>query len=495
MNNDEAIKCIEIAEAAIARGDYEKAKRFLQKSLKMCPTEKAKKLLSECDRSQSRPKGGGPTPSRRKISKEEETKESSTNKGYSNEDARLAADIVSKTDYYSILGVAKTATEDEIKKQYKKLALKLHPDKNRAPQAADAFKKLSQACTCLTDKNKRKIYDEQGSEENFRQQYRQRFYEEEIDPEDIFDLLFNGRINPNRRRRRFYHNGNVYHYTENVNRRPRYYNNEAFDRNGAANNGGRGITALLQLMPILLVLLLALLIQFKGLDGWSNNKEYSFAPSAAHKHYRVTQRTGIRYYVNGDFDRKYMRNMESLRKIEERVENDYLDSLWKQCSYAKYVKSNLEERRFYARSKDRGRISQELTKLDMSSCENYIKLKKLRSQQNQLYQQLYCDIYILNQKRLQKLYKVIRKPAKMGTTPTKQIDPKEEARQNKRLIGRAQRKIERERKKLGLSEKKYLTEIKALAKQGKHVKIITGTLLIVCSKDLDARPSKTKKAS
>ena len=57
-------------------------------------------------------------------------------------------------------------------------------------------------------------------------------------------------------------------------------------------------------------------------------------------------------------------------------------------------------------------------------------------------------------------------------SPIKQIDPKEEAKQNRRLIDRAHRKIERERKKLELSEKKYLAEIKTLAKQGKHVRIV-----------------------
>ena len=52
-------------------------------------------------------------------------------------------EIIGKKDYYEILGVGKTADENESKKAYKKLALKFHPDKNRAPQATDAFKKVS----------------------------------------------------------------------------------------------------------------------------------------------------------------------------------------------------------------------------------------------------------------------------------------------------------------------------------------------------------------
>ena len=52
-------------------------------------------------------------------------------------------DILNGKDYYDILGVPKSASEDEIKKAYRKKSLKVHPDKNKCPEAQDAFKRLS----------------------------------------------------------------------------------------------------------------------------------------------------------------------------------------------------------------------------------------------------------------------------------------------------------------------------------------------------------------
>jgi curved DNA-binding protein len=66
-------------------------------------------------------------------------------------------------DYYKILGVSKTATADEIKKAYRKLAIKYHPDKNPDDKSAEEkFKEINEANEVLTDPEKRKKYDELG---------------------------------------------------------------------------------------------------------------------------------------------------------------------------------------------------------------------------------------------------------------------------------------------------------------------------------------------
>lgn len=82
-------------------------------------------------------------------------------------------------DYYQVLGVDKKATAEEIKKAYRKLAVKWHPDKNPNNKSAseEKFKKISEAYAVLSDPEKRQNYDNFGSADQFRQQYSQ---------EDIF---------------------------------------------------------------------------------------------------------------------------------------------------------------------------------------------------------------------------------------------------------------------------------------------------------------------
>lgn len=69
---------------------------------------------------------------------------------------------MAKRDYYKILGVEKNASKSEIKKAYRKLALKYHPDKNPTKSAEETFKEISEAYAVLYDDKKRTMYDQYG---------------------------------------------------------------------------------------------------------------------------------------------------------------------------------------------------------------------------------------------------------------------------------------------------------------------------------------------
>ncbi|CDJ56958.1 DnaJ domain-containing protein, putative [Eimeria maxima] len=78
------------------------------------------------------------------------------------EQARICEVVLRESCYYKVLGVANDATEEVIKKAYRRLALMLHPDKNKAPKAEDAFKKVNKVSATLLDPHKRRAYDVGG---------------------------------------------------------------------------------------------------------------------------------------------------------------------------------------------------------------------------------------------------------------------------------------------------------------------------------------------
>jgi|688.fasta_scaffold481714_1 curved DNA-binding protein CbpA len=98
-------------------------------------------------------------------------------------------------DYYSILGLTKTASQEEVKKAYRSLAIKWHPDKNKDPSALEKFRDISESYQILSDKQKRDEYDnmiEQKKNNNSYQYYQHPrvFNFNHRDPFEIFNEMF-----------------------------------------------------------------------------------------------------------------------------------------------------------------------------------------------------------------------------------------------------------------------------------------------------------------
>lgn len=110
--------------------------------------------------------------------------------------------LVTKLDFYDVLGVGRDASQDEIKRAFRKLAFKYHPDRNKMSDAEERFKEISEAYAILSDPRKRQQYDAQGFE-GIKQQYKQEdifnrgtfrdvFSEFGFNADDLFNRIFGG---------------------------------------------------------------------------------------------------------------------------------------------------------------------------------------------------------------------------------------------------------------------------------------------------------------
>ena len=266
--------------------------------------------------------------------------------------------IIKSNDYYEILGLPNTATNDELKQAYKKKAVKFHPDKNHSKFAEEAFKKIGTAYQTLIDPKKKEIYDKYGSDEEFRQKYyeqNQRQYEaEEMDPFDIFEAFFSG--------------GDINEILHRKMQRQRAAQ-ERFNRN--INPTVAKFLPLFQLLPLLLMIIsyiLPTLLQTKDLYKFEVDVEYPFK--------RQTKRNKIVYYIGNDFVEKF-NNLNDLREEEKKIEEKYLLFLDENCKEnTKYSKQLNIKKQYYKKDSYYYRlIEAELNKIDLSVCEKYEKFK------------------------------------------------------------------------------------------------------------------------
>ncbi|GJT41962.1 chaperone protein DnaJ 49-like protein [Tanacetum coccineum] len=333
-NKDEALKCLQIGKDALGLGDRVKALKFITKAKRLDPLLQIDDLLKNLDEnngfsnSPENAAGDGAgegSGGRSKVSGNGSGRVNGLGNGSSlgtNEQMTIVWEIRRKKDYYDILGVSKDCGVEDIRKAYRKLSLKVHPDKNKAPGSEEAFKKVSKAFKCLSDAESRKKYNVMGSEEpmSYMPPARRRgsqngfFYEGDVDAEEVFRNFFFGGMNP-RATTQF----SGFNFGNGTRARTQ-------TQTGNTNNGGDGfnIRALLQLLPVLLILYLSFFSS-------SNDPVYSLSRTYSYQHRLLTQK-GVPFFVKSrNFEQTFPLNSDERVQLEGRIEDEYLSILSHNC--------------------------------------------------------------------------------------------------------------------------------------------------------------------
>lgn len=396
VNKDEAERCKQIGATALKQGHYDRAVKFFKKSLHLYPLPGVEALLSTAERmtnsnnssnksfndapgSNTRPTNGESTssfsssatrPSSSPFSAPplSTTPANGRGRSYTQTHVEIVEKILGAKEggrgaHYRVLGVSTNATETEIKKAYRKLAIKVHPDKNSAPKADEAFKAVGLAYATLSDSQKRTIYDLYGEEDpdnrssggerggfhrgpggmNFRPG-------QEVNPEDIFNMFFGGGMGGMHRGP-----GGV-HFSTNFGGMPRQQQRRRAQRQGGEPQEPEVPTManLIQLLPLLFIMALSF---FNMNNDFSNgaavgasskspglNRYFTLSfkdPFVNLLHTKLTKVKDIPYFVDNKFLRTLYRDRYQLAQVERMVEGAYENYLVDECNIQRRYKKNL----------------------------------------------------------------------------------------------------------------------------------------------------------
>ncbi|KDP32389.1 hypothetical protein JCGZ_13314 [Jatropha curcas] len=327
-NKDDALKCLKIGKDALDSGDRSRALKFINKARRLDPNLPVDDLLSEIEKDssssdQTAESTNGPTSTTTTVADESKVRNRAPSTGssssasasatYTEEQITIVRQIKKKKDYYDILGLEKTCSIEDVRKAYRKLSLKVHPDKNKAPGAEEAFKAVSKAFQCLSNEENRKKYDLTGSDEPVYERRAQRHHEgyngyyDDFDPDEIFRQFFFGGMPPATTQFRSFNFGG------------------GMGPRTGDNASGFNMRALIQLLPVIVILLLNFLPSSEPIYSLSRSYPYE---------YRFTTQKGVNFYVKSTkFEQDYPPDTNERAVLEGKVERDYVSILAQNCRY------------------------------------------------------------------------------------------------------------------------------------------------------------------
>jgi len=399
VNKPEAERCRDMGATALRQGNVSRATKLLQKSLQLYPLPGVEALLQQAQQRETSTSGnnnnndnnnaagaanagGGanttttttsttaPAPAQRSASM------GADGRAYTEEQVKIVQRVLQAKQggrgaHYRVLNLQSNANEAEIKKAYRKLSLKVHPDKNSAPHADEAFKAVGLAYATLSDPQKRNIYDRYGEEDpdsrgggggggggpfgGGRRGGGVHMHGQHVDPEDIFNAFFGGAGMPGGGGVHFYSNGfggpGMHFRPGGPRRAHRGGGPQPAQHHQQQQQQTPGFGALLQILPILLMMLLSFTkfgsdthnaaASMPGVDRY-----FSLTPNSPFSNPLATKLSKVKdipYYVSDRFLRTYYRDRYQLGQVERMVEKAYEQYLFDECSKQTNYKSGLEK--------------------------------------------------------------------------------------------------------------------------------------------------------
>jgi len=425
VNKEEAARCRDIAATALRNGNYSRSVKLFKKSLHLYPLPGVSALLAQAERkSQAEGVGHGGagttsysngTHSSAKTqtsrnrsafasSRSSSASASSASTKAANNSARntntsvagehngrtyteaqvtdvrtvLKAKEGGRGAHYRVLCVDSKCDEGALKKAYRKRALKLHPDKNTAPHADEAFKAVGLAYATLSDAQKRREYDLTGEEDPDNRGGGGRrgtthFHGQEVSPEDIFNMFFGGGAAAGGRGPgvRVYSTG----FGPGMGfggMRPNTRQRQQPQQRQADNSPLAQFT---QFIPILLIMILSF-FNMPSDNGTGGNQYFSLTPVRPHTNplsTRLSKVKDIPYFVSDTFLRTVARERYQLSQVERMVEASYEQFLKKECNNQRTYKKKLEvlSRKKTISQKERTNLIKRANGYELSRCSEW----------------------------------------------------------------------------------------------------------------------------
>lgn len=247
------------------------------------------------------------------------------------------------TAFYEILGIKKESTDAEIKKAYRKLALQLHPDKNGAPNADEAFKMVSRAFQILSDEGKREQFDRYGADPDSRQPTPSGFgqqaygrgggmqaggmFGDEMNADDLFNMFFGGGMGAQNG-----FGGSPFVSFGGPGVRVHHFGGGNRHQRRAGGDGGPGQGNWMQLLPLIILfgfsVLSSLFSSGESIFG-ASTPSYSFQRNSPYTAPRYTPNHKIPYWVNPtQLDGL---STSKLAQLDKKAEVSYIRQLRDNC--------------------------------------------------------------------------------------------------------------------------------------------------------------------